>query len=78
MSYNGWPNYETWNVALWFGNDEGLYRAVRAERPYTAAKAERVALEWMPDGTPDFDDMGGAAAYDRVDWQEIAASWNEL
>ena len=25
MSYNGWKNYETWNVALWIGNDEGMY-----------------------------------------------------
>jgi hypothetical protein len=25
--YNGYRNWETWNVALWIGNDEGLYRA---------------------------------------------------
>jgi len=25
MSYNGYSNYATWNVALWIGNDEGLY-----------------------------------------------------
>lgn len=25
MSYNGWKNWETWNVALWCGNDEGIY-----------------------------------------------------
>ena len=23
--YNGWTNYETWNVGLWLGGDEGLY-----------------------------------------------------
>ena len=23
--YNGWTNYETWNVALWIDNEEGSY-----------------------------------------------------
>lgn len=24
-TYNGWTNYETWNVKLWMDNDEGSY-----------------------------------------------------
>lgn len=27
--YQGWSNYETWNVALWLGNDEGSYNHTR-------------------------------------------------
>lgn len=24
--YQGWENYETWNVALWLNNEEGNYK----------------------------------------------------
>ena len=29
MSYNGWSNYETWNVALWMDNEPGTYEMAR-------------------------------------------------
>lgn len=32
--YNGWTNYETWNVALWINNDEGLYNLAREAGDY--------------------------------------------
>lgn len=42
-TYNGWKNRQTWNVALWIGNDEGLYRSAvdfmrryKGRAPYTA------------------------------------------
>ena len=33
-TYNGWTNYETWNVALWIGNDQGLYQLAGAAGNY--------------------------------------------
>ena len=34
MSYNGWTNYETWNVALWMDKDETSYQYARIAKDY--------------------------------------------
>ena len=36
LDYNGWTNYETWNVALWIQNDEFLYNTAKACVTYCA------------------------------------------
>lgn len=74
--YNGWTNRATWNVALWVGNEEGLYRAMHSRRrslaSFDAERAETFARQAWPDGvTPDGDSL------DRVNWQAIADAWNE-
>ena len=40
--YNGWTNYETWNVKLWMDNDEGSYNYYRevAEATYQETESE--------------------------------------
>lgn len=47
--YNGWANYETWNVSLWLKNTESFYRAAvdlmkkhdNPEDPY------ELFIQWM-------------------------------
>jgi hypothetical protein len=33
-SYNGWENYETWNVALWINNTQSLYNIAMGAGDY--------------------------------------------
>jgi len=53
--YNGHKNWNHWNVSLWIGNDEPLYRAaVDAIRGWpTKDAAARALLTELPPTTPD-------------------------
>ena len=51
-TYNGWTNYETWNVALWLGNDEGLYEMAQMWADHGYKSLSHMLKEITP-GTPD-------------------------
>ncbi len=40
--YNGYPNYQTWNVSLWLDNEESTYNYVRE----VAGESDRWDDEW--------------------------------
>ncbi len=78
--YNGWTNWETWNVALWVDNDYETYkekqRYVRI-RHFRAGFEDSVKLfcnNRYPNGTPDMDNR---SEMEKVNYQEIADAWKE-
>ena len=79
MAYNGWKNRATWNVALHYGNNEGLYLHMMAKckslamdgKLWTADLAVCFVRYSMGATTPDGCHLGD------VDWDEIAKAWND-
>ena len=91
MSYNGWRNYETWNVALWMDNDEGSYSYWREEAESIAACADsresfvdRLARSIETSHTENAPALSGTyadllgGALSSVDWREIAEHYTDL
>ena len=81
MTYNGWTNYETWNVNLWLANDEPMYRETL--RRVQAGRTVRAYVEEIIAEHGRFGDLGRdpemtlAEELAIVDWDEIEAAWVE-
>lgn len=81
--YNGWTNYETWNVKLWIDNDQGSYEYWRERTRESGGDVADLA-QWLrdehEDGMPEIDgtyaDLLRGALSD-VNWHEIAESMIE-
>ncbi len=83
--YNGWTNYETWNVNLWLGDDEyyrelamqavDLHDAAITLKDYTSDIAEEL-VPGVVDGASFVVDLFNGAL-SEVNWQEIAERYRD-
>jgi len=53
MSYNGWTNWETWNVATWIDNDEMFNRIMTQAAKGNWETFKELAANWEIFKTPD-------------------------
>lgn len=53
-TYNGWANYETWNVALYINNDFDFYKISQGCKTYAEFLQKTVGVRGptTPDGVP--------------------------
>ena len=46
--YNGWKNYETWNVMLWINNDPIFYNSLKSIYNIRAGKHPDLGTKLRP------------------------------
>ena len=86
--YNGWTNYETWNVALWMDNEQykqelwssRVRELLEDEEEYPNAILQDELKKFVDDLNPLAGDASMyadllSAAIDSVNWYEIAQSY---
>jgi hypothetical protein len=76
MSYNGYANYQTWNVCLWISNDEGLNEFASVCQNYNDFKTRLRELDpcaKISYETPDLVSWSDSA----IEMQEMRNFWEE-
>ena len=82
MAYNGWSNYETWNLHLWLSNDEGSQAMAEelcqgVELHEAADRLQHWADEYVAGLglAPSFASDLLVASLSSVDWHELAEAF---
>jgi hypothetical protein len=64
--YNGWKNWATWNVVLWFNNDRFLYeQAKKAKNPHDLEVIFNSKLDMFTDF------RGHKKEIKNIDWNDV-------
>jgi len=79
-TYNGWKNRQTWNIALWISNDEGLYRSAMSYIEMRKAVAERTgsALKISYGGFLLHSGLSGERTPDNISFSGTRLCYREL
>ena len=70
--YNGWTNYETWNVSLWIQNDYGFYSIAQQCDDYQDFVDALEAVSFNSKSTPDGVKWNDAKL-NRIELNEVIA-----
>lgn len=69
--FNGWANYQTWNVALWIENKQFLYmQAVKFMENYKWENPYKDYIKYVH--------LGNQKTLDGVKWKDEKLDYNEL
>lgn len=71
-TYEGWANYQTWNVSLWIANDYWLYMNARN---YSQKQGADATYEGFVKQMPE---EYGYLTGDRVSWTDPTLDLHEL
>ena len=73
-TYNGWTNYQTWNVALYLQNDWPLYQLARGWKEHGYKSLSHLLVSEYGEETPD----GVRWQDSRLDTEELNEMLTEL
>ena len=80
QTYFGWTNFETWQAALWMGNNYGFLESIDGKIRYSDVKAflDRMTYEKAEQGILETGLLGDILRESKGDTGSVLALWHGL